>query len=254
MNKIAAPSAWRNSSKRARNLSSKSPRNPVPASNAPISSDQSSRHFASCRGTRPAAMRCATASATAVLPTPGAPTKQTLFLVRRDNTRNTRATSSSRPITGSNLPASANCTKSVPHAANVGRNCTDDGAVAAADDDEAPPTVPCNEAKGGEGEAPEARRLAATPGFVRPPGAFPCFGLAAFGANASGSAAGTAGGVGRRPRSSSPWPHTGAALPCISGRAARKASNDMPCASKVSCKPKGGSNTANKRSSMAFGP
>ena len=43
----------------------------------------------------------------AVLPTPGSPIKTGLFLVRRCNTWMVRLISSSRPITGSNLPEDA---------------------------------------------------------------------------------------------------------------------------------------------------
>ena len=58
-------------------------------------------------GTSPATMRCARPSTIAVLPTPGSPISTGLFFVRRESTWITRRISSSRPITGSSLPASA---------------------------------------------------------------------------------------------------------------------------------------------------
>mmetsp|Transcript_46368 Transcript_46368/g.110416 ORF Transcript_46368/g.110416 Transcript_46368/m.110416 type:complete len:336 (+) Transcript_46368:228-1235(+) len=106
--------------------SSKSPRKPVPASKAPMSSDHTSSHDASCEGTFPSAMHWATASATAVLPTPGSPTKQTLFFVLRDRICSTRSTSFSRPMTGSSLPSLAASTRFVPNLANA-----ESGSVAA---------------------------------------------------------------------------------------------------------------------------
>ena len=50
----------------------------------------------------------------AVLPTPGSPISTGLFFVRRERTWITRRTSSSRPITGSSLPASAASVRSRP--------------------------------------------------------------------------------------------------------------------------------------------
>ena len=50
-------------------------------------------------------MRCASPSTIAVLPTPGSPISTGLFFVRRLSTWMTRRISSSRPITGSSLPA-----------------------------------------------------------------------------------------------------------------------------------------------------
>ena len=55
-------------------------------------------------GTSPAAIRCASPSTTAVLPTPGSPTTIGLFLLRRPRICITRRISSSRPITGSSAP------------------------------------------------------------------------------------------------------------------------------------------------------
>ena len=50
----------------------------------------------------------------AVLPTPGSPISTGLFFVRRESTWITRRISSSRPITGSSLPASAASVRSRP--------------------------------------------------------------------------------------------------------------------------------------------
>ena len=63
--------------------------------------------FFKLSGMSPPIMRCASPSAMAVLPTPGSPIKIGLFFVRRDRICNTRRISSSRPMTGSNLPARA---------------------------------------------------------------------------------------------------------------------------------------------------
>ena len=52
-------------------------------------------------------MRRASPSTMAVLPTPGSPMSTGLFLVRRESTWMTRRISSSRPMTGSSLPARA---------------------------------------------------------------------------------------------------------------------------------------------------
>ena len=67
------------------------------------------------RARRPSAMRCASPSAIAVLPTPGSPISTGLFLVRRESTWMTRRISSSRPITGSSLPSRASAVRSRPY-------------------------------------------------------------------------------------------------------------------------------------------
>ena len=54
-------------------------------------------------------------STMAVLPTPGSPMSTGLFLVRRDRTWMTRRISSSRPMTGSSLPARASAVRSRPY-------------------------------------------------------------------------------------------------------------------------------------------
>ena len=51
----------------------------------------------------------------AVLPTPGSPMSTGLFLVRRLSTWMTRRISSSRPMTGSSLPARAASVRSRPY-------------------------------------------------------------------------------------------------------------------------------------------
>ena len=65
-------------------------------------------------GTSPSTMRSARPSTMAVLPTPGSPMSTGLFLVRRLSTWMTRRISSSRPITGSSLPARARAVRSRP--------------------------------------------------------------------------------------------------------------------------------------------
>jgi len=86
--------------------SSNSPRNLLPAISAPRSS-ATTRLSLRLSGTSPETMRCASPSTIAVFPTPGSPISTGLFLVRRESTWTTRRISSSRPITGSSLPARA---------------------------------------------------------------------------------------------------------------------------------------------------
>ncbi|GBD30265.1 hypothetical protein HRbin32_01368 [bacterium HR32] len=93
--------------------SSNSPRYLVPATRAPRSS-WNTRLRLSCSGTSPRTMRCASPSTMAVLPTPGSPMSTGLFFVRRLRTWMTRRISSSRPITGSSLPARASSVRSRP--------------------------------------------------------------------------------------------------------------------------------------------
>ncbi len=94
--------------------SSNSPRYLAPATSAPISRAMHCLPFKPS-GTSPAVMRRAKPSTIAVLPTPGSPISTGLFLVRRDNISITRRISSSRPITGSNLPSAAIRVKSRPY-------------------------------------------------------------------------------------------------------------------------------------------
>ena len=70
-------------------------------------SSETTRLSLSPSGTSPRTIRWARPSAMAVLPTPGSPMRTGLFLVRRDRTWMTRRISSSRPMTGSSLPARA---------------------------------------------------------------------------------------------------------------------------------------------------
>mmetsp|Transcript_52300 Transcript_52300/g.93341 ORF Transcript_52300/g.93341 Transcript_52300/m.93341 type:complete len:210 (+) Transcript_52300:2592-3221(+) len=74
-------------------------------------------HNSHCRvlGMSPRTIRWAKPSTIAVLPTPGSPISTGLFLVRRARTRMTRRISSSRPMTGSNFPISANSTMLMPY-------------------------------------------------------------------------------------------------------------------------------------------
>ena len=106
MNRITPPSAAVTSLSTPFSRSSNSPRYLAPAISVPMSSDISflSR---SDSGTSPLTMRSARPSTMAVLPTPGSPISTGLFLVRLDSTCIVRRISSSRPITGSSLPAFA---------------------------------------------------------------------------------------------------------------------------------------------------
>ena len=97
--------------------SSNWPRNLVPASSAPMSSEYTLRVL-STSGTLPWWMRSARPSAMAVLPTPGSPTKIGLFLRRRHSTCIVRSSSRSRPISGSMRPAAASATRSVVYASS----------------------------------------------------------------------------------------------------------------------------------------
>mmetsp|Transcript_169801 Transcript_169801/g.544981 ORF Transcript_169801/g.544981 Transcript_169801/m.544981 type:complete len:270 (-) Transcript_169801:420-1229(-) len=93
-------------------LSSNSPRYLVPATMAAMSSEYSCllRSFA---GTLPSAIICARPSATAVLPTPGGPTRQALFFRLRSKIWMILWSSFSRPTTGSSKPSLAIFVRSV---------------------------------------------------------------------------------------------------------------------------------------------
>ena len=106
MNRMMSPSAWRTSSSTPFSRSSNSPRYLAPAISEPRSS-ASRRLSLIPSGTSPLAIRSARPSTIAVLPTPGSPISTGLFLVRRASTWTVRRISSSRPITGSSLPARA---------------------------------------------------------------------------------------------------------------------------------------------------
>ncbi len=94
--------------------SSNSPRYLAPATMLARSSEMS-RLLRRLSGTSPSTMRRARPSTMAVLPTPGSPMSTGLFLVRRDSTWMTRRISSSRPMTGSILPARAASVRSRPY-------------------------------------------------------------------------------------------------------------------------------------------
>ncbi len=94
--------------------SSNSPRNFVPATSAETSSEKM-RLPASVAGTSPAAMRSASPSTTALLPTPASPTRIGLFFLRRERICTRRSISLSRPTTGSICPWRACCVRSVPN-------------------------------------------------------------------------------------------------------------------------------------------
>src|SRR5665213_2579788 len=113
MNRITWPSCFDRSLSTAFSRSSNSPRNFAPAINEPMSSARM-RLFLSPSGTSPLTMRSARPSTMAVLPTPGSPMSTGLFLVRRCNTCTVRRISSSRPMTGSSLPARARAGKLDP--------------------------------------------------------------------------------------------------------------------------------------------
>ena len=114
MKRIISPLDCRTSSITAFRRSSNSPRNLVPATNAPMSSAMTLRPFNEL-GTSSAAIFWARPSAMAVLPTPASPTITGLFLVRRVNTCATRLISFSRPMTGSSFPCRAISVRSRPY-------------------------------------------------------------------------------------------------------------------------------------------
>mmetsp|Transcript_69832 Transcript_69832/g.214154 ORF Transcript_69832/g.214154 Transcript_69832/m.214154 type:complete len:315 (+) Transcript_69832:420-1364(+) len=87
-------------------LSSNSPRYFVPATRRPMSRENRSFPFRR-GGTSPLAMSWAKPSATAVLPTPGGPTRHALFFLLRRRICMTRWISSWRPTTGSSFPSRA---------------------------------------------------------------------------------------------------------------------------------------------------
>jgi hypothetical protein len=114
MNRMIRPSDSLISRRTALRRSSNSPRNLAPAISAPRSSEMTFFSL-SVSGTSPRTMRWASPSTMAVLPTPGSPIRTGLFLVRRLRTWMTRRISSSRPMTGSSLPARASAVRSRPY-------------------------------------------------------------------------------------------------------------------------------------------
>ena len=114
MNVMISPSESAISFSTAFSRSSNSPRYFAPASMPPRSSEITRLSF-NDSGTSPSTIRCANPSTIAVFPTPGSPIRTGLFFVRRDRTWITRRISSSRPITGSSLPARACSVRSRPY-------------------------------------------------------------------------------------------------------------------------------------------
>ena len=111
MKTMVRPSSAAMSLSTAFRRSSNSPRYLAPASSAAMSS-ASTRLFFSESGTSPLTMRWANPSTMAVLPTPGSPISTGLFLERRCRIWMVRRISSSRPMTGSSLPARARSVRS----------------------------------------------------------------------------------------------------------------------------------------------
>ena len=106
------PSSLATSLNTAFKRSSNSPRYLAPANNKAISKTRT-RLFLRVSGTSPFTIRWARPSTIAVLPTPGSPISTGLFLPRRCKIWMVRRISSSRPITGSNLPIRARSVKSI---------------------------------------------------------------------------------------------------------------------------------------------
>ena len=106
MNRMISPALSTTSLTTPLRRSSNSPWYFAPAMRAPISREYTFLDFR-FSGTCPFTMFWAMPSEMAVLPTPGSPTRMGLFLVRRERICSTRLISSSRPITGSNLPCEA---------------------------------------------------------------------------------------------------------------------------------------------------
>ena len=119
--RMTLPSCLLNSRSTLLRRSSNSPRYFAPAIRLPMSRESTCLP-SKPSGTSPLIMRCARPSTIAVLPTPGSPIITGLFLVRRCNTCIARRISSSRPITGSNLPAAANSVRLIVNLSNAWRS------------------------------------------------------------------------------------------------------------------------------------
>ena len=102
------------SSNRFLNRSSKSPRYFVPATMDAMS-NANNRLPRSAGVICPLAMRWASASARALLPTPGSPSRQGLFFWRRQRISIIRSSSASRQSTGSSRPSCARRVRSRPY-------------------------------------------------------------------------------------------------------------------------------------------
>ena len=118
INRIIFPSLFLISWRTAFSLSSNSPLYFAPATNAPMSNEKIVQSFKPT-GTSPLTILNANPSAIAVLPTPGSPIKQGLFLVFLESILITFLISLSLPITGSNFCFLAISTKSVPYFAKT---------------------------------------------------------------------------------------------------------------------------------------
>ena len=118
INITICPSDSSTSFKTAFKRSSNSPRNFAPATKAP-KSNEINLSFFKLSGTSPLTIRWAKPSMIAVLPTPGSPIRTGLFFVRLFKTCIIRRISSSRPITGSNLPFLASSVRSVEYFSNA---------------------------------------------------------------------------------------------------------------------------------------
>ena len=114
MKRTILPSALLTSDSTAFKRSSNSPRNFAPAKREPISRVKIVLSL-SPSGTSPRTIRWASPSTMAVFPTPGSPIRTGLFLVFLERIRITLRISESRPMTGSNFPAFACSTKSMPY-------------------------------------------------------------------------------------------------------------------------------------------
>ncbi len=99
--------------------SSNSPRYLEPAT-IPDKSRVSTLLFCITSGIFPAAISCASPSTTAVLPTPGSPTRHGLFLVRLLNISTSLLISASLPITGSSFPSFAYFVRSLLYWSSTG--------------------------------------------------------------------------------------------------------------------------------------
>ena len=113
------PSALATSSRSRRRRSASAPRTPVPDTREPAEISSSTRALRP--GSSPAAMRSARPSASAVLPTPGGPTKSGLLERRRQSTSSRCSSSRSRPITGSMRPLAASAVRLRPIEASKGK-------------------------------------------------------------------------------------------------------------------------------------
>ncbi len=114
MNSIIWPSDSATSLSTALRRSSNSPLNLAPAISAPMSRATMRLSFMAS-GTSLFAIRCASASTMAVLPTPASPMSTGLFFLRRDKISMVRLISCSLPMTGSSLPCEASSVKSIPY-------------------------------------------------------------------------------------------------------------------------------------------